>query len=98
MPGQASALIGRLAPFPATSKGYERLEFGFHGERSEGFHALAVAVQSELPVSELRRYWQVNRAEEPEGPHWELTFSAPAAICSPRRGDGQPSQLSSALS
>lgn len=47
----------------------------FYGERSEGFRALAIAVQYELPVRELRRYWQINRAGEPEGPHWELTFA-----------------------
>ena len=55
----------------------------FYGGNSEGFRALAVAVQRELPVAELRRYWQVNRAGEPEGPHWELTFRAPASICRP---------------
>jgi hypothetical protein len=47
----------------------------FYGENGEGFRALAVAVQRGLPVRELRRYWQVNRAGEPEGPHWELTFA-----------------------
>jgi hypothetical protein len=47
----------------------------FYGERGEGFRALAVAVQHELPVRELRRYWQINCAGEPEGPHWELTFA-----------------------
>jgi len=55
----------------------------FYGDNSEGFRALAVAVQRELPVAELRRYWQVSRAGEPEGPHWELTFHAPAPICRP---------------
>jgi hypothetical protein len=51
----------------------------FYGDNSEGFRALAVAVQRELPVAELRRYWQVSRAGEPEGPHWELTFRAAAS-------------------
>ena len=51
----------------------------FYGDNSEGFRALAVAVQRELPVAELRRYWQVSRAGEPEGPHWELTFRVPAS-------------------
>ncbi len=45
----------------------------FHGERSEGFRALAVAMQSGLPVLELRRIWPVNDGE-PTGPWWELTF------------------------
>ena len=47
----------------------------FYGEQSEGFRALAVAAQHGLPVRELRRYWQINRACEPEGPHWEMTFA-----------------------
>lgn len=55
----------------------------FYGDNSEGFRALAVAVQRELPVAELRRYWQVTRAGEPEGPHWEMTFRASAPICRP---------------
>lgn len=45
----------------------------FHGERGEGFRALAVAIQHRLPVGELRRYWQIVDGE-PEGPDWELTF------------------------
>ena len=52
----------------------------FYGDNSEGFRALAVAVQRELPVAELRRYWQVSRAGEPEGPHWELTFRSCAYL------------------
>jgi hypothetical protein len=47
----------------------------FHGEPGEGFRALAVAVRLGLSVRELRRYWQVNRAGESEGPHWEMTFA-----------------------
>lgn len=45
----------------------------FHGGRSEGFRALAIAHQHGLKVSELRRYWDVIDGE-PVGPHWELTF------------------------
>jgi hypothetical protein len=48
----------------------------FYGVRGEGFRALAVAVQRRLPVSSVRRYWDVNRDGEPEGPHWEMTFRA----------------------
>ena len=55
------------------TKGHGFLEptIRFYGDNSEGFRALAVAVQRELPVSELRRYWRISRAGEPEGPHWE---------------------------
>jgi hypothetical protein len=48
----------------------------FHGNRGEGFRALALAITYGLPVSELRRYWQIVDGE-PEGPHWELTFYIP---------------------
>jgi hypothetical protein len=52
-------------------------------------------VQRELPVAELRRYWQVSRSGEPEGPHWEITFRAPAPIYRPCRADGHPSRTAS---
>lgn len=45
----------------------------FYGERSEGFRALAIAMQAGLPVLGLRRVWPVNDGE-PTGPWWELTF------------------------
>ena len=45
----------------------------FHGESVEGLRALAVALQEELPVAELRRVW-VMQDGEPNGPWWELTF------------------------
>jgi hypothetical protein len=61
----------------------------------EGFRALAVAVTHRLPVAELRRYWQVNIAGEPEGPHWELTFAA-RALCTPCTTDDRLSQESDA--
>jgi len=47
----------------------------FHGERAEGFKALAVALQYGLKVSSLRRIWPVNDGE-PTGPWWEITFTA----------------------
>lgn len=56
------------------SHGFLEPTVRFYGDNSEGFRALAVAVQRELPVAELRRYWQVSRSGEPEGPHWEMTF------------------------
>lgn len=45
----------------------------FHGDRSEGFKALAVAIQHALPVSCLRRVWDIDFGE-PTGPCWELVF------------------------
>jgi hypothetical protein len=45
----------------------------FHGDRSEGFRALAVVMQHALPVSSLRRIWQIVDAD-PTGPYWEIVF------------------------
>lgn len=45
----------------------------FHGERAEGFRALAVALQHDFPVRCLRRAWPVLDGE-PTGPCWELAF------------------------
>jgi hypothetical protein len=45
----------------------------FHGGRGEGFKALACALEHDLPVAELRRFWQILDGE-PQGPHWEMTF------------------------
>ncbi len=46
----------------------------FYGERSDGFAALAAAMNAGLPVAELRRVWPVID-HEPTGPWWEMTFS-----------------------
>lgn len=45
----------------------------FHGDHTEGFRALAVALQHGLPVSSLRRTWTVQDLE-PVGPTWEIVF------------------------
>ncbi len=45
----------------------------FEGSRSEGFRALAVALQNDLSVSSIRRVWDVNDGE-PTGPIWEIVF------------------------
>ncbi|WP_375263224.1 hypothetical protein [Palleronia sp.] len=47
----------------------------FFGDRSEGFRALAAALQVGLPVTDLRRAWPVVEGE-PTGPWWELVFRA----------------------
>jgi hypothetical protein len=46
----------------------------FHGDSTEGFRALAAAMDAQLPVAELRRVW-IMQDEEPTGPWWELTFT-----------------------
>jgi hypothetical protein len=45
----------------------------FHGDSSQGYRALAVALQGGLSVLELRRVWPVIDFA-PTGPWWELTF------------------------
>ena len=45
----------------------------FRGERSEGFKALAIALQNDLKPSDLRRLWAIIDGE-PTGPCWEMTF------------------------
>jgi hypothetical protein len=49
----------------------------FHGQRPEGFRALAVARTYDMPVSELRRSWPLIDGE-PTGPYWEMTFYLPS--------------------
>jgi hypothetical protein len=46
----------------------------FHGDRTEGFWALHVAVEHGLPVRAIRRFWSIDRAGEPAGPGWEIAF------------------------
>ncbi len=48
----------------------------FHGGRSEGFKALAIAQQHAFPVASIRRIWPVIDGE-PTGPWWEMTFTTP---------------------
>ena len=47
----------------------------FHGERGEGFKALAIAMQNDLKVRSVRRVWPI-LDEEPTGPCWELVMLA----------------------
>ncbi len=48
----------------------------FHGDQSEGFRALGIAMQAGLAVAYLRRMWSIND-NEPTGPYWEIVL-APA--------------------
>jgi len=45
----------------------------FHGGHGEGFRALAIALQNNLPVYELRRTWNIQDLQ-PVGPTWEIVF------------------------
>lgn len=46
----------------------------FHGTNSDGLRAVAAALTGGLPVSALRRYWDLID-NELTGPHWEMTFA-----------------------
>jgi hypothetical protein len=51
----------------------------FHGDRSEGYRALAAVLGKHgLCVRELRRVWPIIEGE-PTGPWWELTFAPTTA-------------------
>lgn len=72
----------------------------FHGDRSEGFRALAVAIRAGLPVFSLRRIWPILDGE-PTGPWWEMTFVLAEGV--PVRGSStgerrETSAASSAIS
>ncbi|HKY99121.1 MAG TPA: hypothetical protein VJL35_14790 [Gemmatimonadaceae bacterium] len=58
----------------------------FHGERAEGFRALAVVQQLGFRVLALRRCWPILDGE-PTGPSWELVFF-PGLYVEPERRDG----------
>ena len=48
----------------------------FEGSTAEGLRALSVAMSFGLPVSELRRVWEI-RDGVIHGPWWEMTFIPP---------------------
>ena len=52
---------------------YPEATVRFHGPRSEGFKALAIALQNDLKPSKLSRIWPIIDGE-PDGPTWEMTF------------------------
>jgi hypothetical protein len=57
---------------------YAEPSIRFHGNRSEGWKALAAARDVNLPVTALRRVWTVHDGE-PDGPVWEIVFRRGAA-------------------
>jgi hypothetical protein len=52
---------------------YPESSVHFQGNRSEGFRALVVLMQSGIAVGQLSRVWPVEDGE-PMGPHWLITF------------------------
>jgi len=45
----------------------------FHGDKSEGYKAVGIAIQNGLRVASLNRVWDVIDGEL-DGPTWELRF------------------------
>lgn len=51
----------------------------FYGDAGEGLRAAGIAISHGLPVSELRRVWNIHGADL-DGPIWVLTFSVRADV------------------
>lgn len=45
----------------------------FFGQRGAGMHAIGIALDFDLKVTNLRRVWPILE-DEPTGPNWEMTF------------------------
>jgi hypothetical protein len=54
---------------------YPEPTVAFFGTSEAGWRAVAVCLAYGLPVLSLRRVWDILDANEPTGPHWEITFS-----------------------
>lgn len=61
----------------------------FHGQREEGFRALAAALEVGLPVAAIRRVWRIIDGE-PTGPDWEMTFWRAAPVEHPGPSQHEP--------
>jgi hypothetical protein len=46
----------------------------FHGTPEAGWRAVGICLAHGLPIAALRRVWDILDANEPSGPHWEVTF------------------------
>lgn len=49
----------------------------FHGDRTEGYRAVSIALRGGFNVAALRRTWPLLEGEL-TGPWWELTLTGPA--------------------
>lgn len=46
----------------------------FHGVPEAGWRALSVCLAHGLPITSLKRVWDILDRNEPTGPYWEITF------------------------
>jgi len=49
----------------------------FHGDRCDGWRALAAVQRQQLPAIQVQRVWPLNDGE-PTGPYWEIVFRGPS--------------------
>ena len=56
----------------------------FYGHRTEGFRAVAAAMDAGLPVFALRRFWTITDGEL-NGPSWEIVFYPQSRLRSVQR-------------
>jgi hypothetical protein len=54
---------------------YPEPTIAFRGGSGEGWRAMSLCLTWGLPVSELRRVWDVLDRNEPTGPYWKIVFS-----------------------
>jgi hypothetical protein len=53
---------------------YPEPTVAFYGTPEAGWRAVGICLAYSLLVLSLRRVWDVLDANEPTGPHWEITF------------------------
>ena len=58
---------------------YPKPTIRFHGDRSEGFRVLAIAMQNGFQIESISRIWPILDGE-PTGPWWEMTLSSTKAL------------------
>jgi len=62
---------------PDDGHAYKRPCIRFFGGASEGFYALTIATEHDMPVKYLTRDWVINAGEIEESPTWWLEFDYP---------------------
>lgn len=61
-----------------------------YGSPEAGWRAVAACLANGLPITEIRRTWDILDGGEPVGPHWEVTFRESVRdIPAPQQSDGQ---------
>ena len=53
---------------------YPEPTIAFYGTSEAGWRAVGICLTYGFPILSLRRVWNIERGNEPTGPHWEITF------------------------